>query len=199
MIYFFLEPQKTVIEEYRDATIVSKSAVFRVYVNRMSSDFANDILEIYKSPSRKFCSRFSVKFENETSVGSGPVREFFSLVMKMLINGFPLEGEDKPPTLVFEGEKDHKIPVANSLLRSTGFYKSIGRMIAHSFLHAGPPVFGISKVVADYLVSDADEIPLTEVADIPDIDLRIALTEVSEKFIHASNCCSICLLGFQIF
>ena len=38
----------------------------------MSSDFANDILGIYKSP-----TRFSVKFDNETSVGSGPVREFF--------------------------------------------------------------------------------------------------------------------------
>ena len=137
--------------------------------NWMSSDFANDILRIYKSPSSKFCSRFSVKFDSETSVGSGPVREFFSLVMKMLVDGFPLEGGDKPQTLVFENENDHKIPVANSVLRSTGFHKSIGRMIAHSFLHAGPPVFGISKVVVDYLVSDTDEIPLIEVADIPDI------------------------------
>lgn len=148
----------------------------------MSSDFANDILGIYKNQCSKFCSRFGVKFENETSVGSGPVREFFSLVMRMLIDGFPLDGEDKPPTLVFEGENDHKIPVANSLLRSTGFYKSIGRMIAHSFLHAGPPVFGISKVVVDYLVCDTDGIPLIEVADIPDIDLRIALNEVCKMF-----------------
>ena len=145
----------------------------------MSSDFANDILGIYKNQSPKFLSRFSVKFENETSVGSGPVREFFSLVMKMHVNGFPLDGGDNPPTLVFEGEHDHRIPVANSLLRSTGFYKSIGRMIAHSFLHAGPPVFGISKVVVDYLVSDTDDISFIEVADIPDIDLRVALTDVS--------------------
>lgn len=174
-----LEAQNTVIEEYRDATIARESAVFRVYVNRMSSDFANDVLAIYKNQNSKFRSRFSVKFENETSVGSGPVREFFSLVMKMLVDGFPLDGGDKPPTLIFEGENDHRIPVANSLLRSTGFYKSIGRMIAHSFLHAGPPVFGISKVVMDYLVSDTDEFPLVEVADIADIDLRSALTEVS--------------------
>ena len=52
-------------------------------------------------------------------------------------------------------------------------------MTAHSFLHAGPPVFGISKVVVDYLVSDTDDIPFIEVADIPDIDLRVALTDVS--------------------
>ncbi|XP_046860741.1 uncharacterized protein LOC124453968 isoform X2 [Xenia sp. Carnegie-2017] len=37
------EQKKTVIEEFRDATIVSDSPVFRVYVNRMASDFANDI------------------------------------------------------------------------------------------------------------------------------------------------------------
>ncbi|XP_046857497.1 uncharacterized protein LOC124450871 [Xenia sp. Carnegie-2017] len=46
------EQKKTVIEEYRDATIVSDSPVFQVYVNRMASDFANDILEIYKNHSR---------------------------------------------------------------------------------------------------------------------------------------------------
>lgn len=144
----------------------------------MASDFANDILGIYKNHSSKLCARFSVKFENETSVGSGPMREFFSLVMKMILDGFPLDGEERPKTLVFEGENDHKVPVANSLLRSTGFYKCIGRMIAHSFLHAGSPLFGISKVVVDYLVCDKDEIPLIEVVDIPDIDLRIALNEV---------------------
>ncbi|XP_046843061.1 uncharacterized protein LOC124437081 [Xenia sp. Carnegie-2017] len=43
------EQKKTVIEEYQDATIVSDSPVFRVYVNRMASDFANDILGIYKN------------------------------------------------------------------------------------------------------------------------------------------------------
>ena len=86
------------------------------FVNRMSSDFANDTLGIYKNQSPKFFSRF----ENETSVGSGPVREFFSLVIKMLVNGLMV---NKPPTVVFEGKNDHRIPVANSLLRSTGFYK----------------------------------------------------------------------------
>ncbi|XP_046862669.1 uncharacterized protein LOC124456227 [Xenia sp. Carnegie-2017] len=75
------------------------------------------------------------------------------LIMKMILDGFPLDCEERPKTLVFEGENDHKVPVANSLLRSTGFYKCIGRMIAHSFLHAGSPLFGISEVVVDYLES----------------------------------------------
>ncbi|XP_046857837.1 uncharacterized protein LOC124451256 [Xenia sp. Carnegie-2017] len=52
-------------------------------------------------------------------------------------------------------------------------------MISHSFLHAGSPLFGISKVVVDYLVCDKDEILLIEVVDIPDIHLRIALNELN--------------------
>ena len=55
--------------------------------------------------------------------------------MNMIIEGFPLDGENKPVTLVFEGEDDHKVPVANYLLRRTGFYKLVGKMIAHSFIH----------------------------------------------------------------
>ena len=60
-------------------------------------------------------------------------------------------------------------------------------MIAYSFLHGGPPVFSISRAVVDYLVSDIDEIPLIEVPDIPDIDLRIALTKVSWKLFRRSE------------
>ena len=145
----------------------------------MKSDFANDVLEVYKKPVTKLCSPFSIKFENETSVGSGPIREFFSILMNMLIDGFPLDGENNPVTLVFEGEDDHKVPVANSLLQRTGFYKLVGKMIAHSFIHNGPPVFGVSQAVVDYMLAETDEISLLELADISDIDLRNALVEVN--------------------
>ncbi len=137
----FLDLWQNNVEQYR-RTVLSEIATFRVYINRLASDFANDVLEVYKKTIEKLCSPFSVKLENETSVGSGPVCEFFSILMNMIVDGFPLDGEDKAPTLIFEGESDHKIPVANSLLRRTGFYKLVGRMIAHSFIHKGPPIFG---------------------------------------------------------
>ena len=150
---------------------MSENPIYRVYVNRMASDFANDVMGIYKAKTDKLCSRFSVKFENET-VGSGPVREYFSLLTSMLIQGFLLYGERKSPTLIFEGKDDHKIPVSNSLLRSTGIYKAVGRMIANFFLHCGPPVFGISGAVVNYLLSGTtNDVPLLEVADILDVDL----------------------------
>ena len=120
----------------------------------MKSDFANDVLEVYKKPITKLCAPFSIKFENERSVGCGPIREFFSILMNMLIDGFPLDGENNPVALVFEGEDDHKVPVANSLLQRTGFYKLVRKMIAHSFIHNRPPVFGVSQTVVDYMLAN---------------------------------------------
>ena len=178
-LFILLGLKQGIVEDYRKSTILTESPTFRVYVGRMTPDFANDVMEIYKKPLQKLRSPFSVKFENETSIGSGPVREFFSILMSMVIHGFPLDGEVKPVTLIFEGENDHKVPVANSLLRSTGFYKLVGRMIAHSFLHSGLPVFGISQAIVDCMVAENDEeIPSVQVADISDIDLRNALLEV---------------------
>lgn len=186
--------EKNIIEQYRTATI-TKSPTYRVYVNRMTSDFANDVLAIYKAGNNKLCSPFSVKFENETSVGRGPVREYFSLLTEMMMNGFPAEEENKPCTLVFEGEDNHKVPVANALLRSTGFYLSIGRMIAHSFLHGGPPIFGLSLAVVQYIASDdKEEISDIQIADVPDIDLRSALLEVHGYILYCYCCTSWLLL-----
>lgn len=199
IIFFFLscnaslDEKQDIIKQYQ-AQMITEGPSYRVYVNRMTSDFANDVLAIYKTPNKKLCYPFCVKFENETSVGVGPVREFFSLLMSMIMNGFPVDGEAKPLTLVFEGEVDHKTPVANSLMRSTGFYKAIGRMIAHSFLHGGPPVFGLSKAVIEYLAAkDHCGIPNLEVADIPDIDLRNALTEVQLNFFM------VCITGLDFW
>ena len=71
------------------------------------------------------------------------MREFFSALKGFLHDGFPLDGEGLGKlTKVFEGEEDHKLLIPNDhyyvLLRNAGFYKSVGRMIAHPFLHGGP-------------------------------------------------------------
>ena len=71
------------------------------------------------------------------------------------------------------------VPVANSLLRRTDFYRLVGKMIAHSFIHNGPPVFGVSQAVVDYMLAETEEISSLEPADISDIDLRNALVEVN--------------------
>ena len=103
----------------------------QIFVNRMQDEFTSDVLSIYKKPNSRLCSSIRVKFEDEMAVGEGPVREFFSTLMEMVQHGFPLDGSQL--TNVFEGQHDHKLPAPNVLLRSSGFFTSVGRMIAHFF------------------------------------------------------------------
>lgn len=79
--------------------------------------------------------------------------------------------------MLFEGETDHKIPVPNVSLCNSGLYTSVGRMIAHSFLHGGPPLYGLSPVVREFWTRESISETVT-IKDIPDYDLRQALKEV---------------------
>lgn len=54
-------------------------------------------------------------------------------------------------------------------------------MMAHSFLHAGPAVYGLSPAFINYLISDS--IDAMTILDVPDFELRQALVEVSWGFL----------------
>lgn len=148
----------------------------RIFVNRMTEEFTADVLSIYKKANPCFRSNLRVKFENERAVGEGPVREFFSILMAFIQNGLYLDDPEQL-TMLFEGETDHKIPVPNALLCNSGLYTSVGRMIVHSFLHGGPPLYGLSPAVLEFWTRESISEAVT-IEDIPDYDLRQALKEV---------------------
>lgn len=148
----------------------------RIFVNRMTEEFTADVLSIYKKANPCFRSNLRVKFENERAVGEGPVREFFSILMGFVQNGLYLDDPEQL-TMLFEGETDHKIPVPNALLCNSGLYTSVGRMIVHSFLHGGPPLYGLSPAVLEFWTRESISEAVT-IEDIPDYDLRQALKEV---------------------
>ena len=54
-------------------------------------------------------------------------------------------------------------------------------MIAHSFLHGGPPLFGLSPAVVQFWCQDS--INAVTIDDVPDYDLREALKEVSTTIV----------------
>lgn len=85
-----------------------------MFIDRMQVEFASDEMNIYQKPNPSFCSSARLRFDNERALGDRPVREFFSLLMGMVQNGFPLE--ESKLTLVFEGQIDHKVPVPNAIL-----------------------------------------------------------------------------------
>lgn len=172
---------------YQRQILKSDEPPLRIYINRFQDEFTSDVLTIYKKPNSSPCSNLRVNFENERRVGDGPVREFFSLLMGMVQSGFPLG--DSQPTLVFEGQEGHKVPVPNALLCSSGFFTSVGRMIAYSFPHGGPPIYGISPAVVNHCCSDG--IDSVTIEDVPDYELRQALIEVSGNIVFVWRCFSI--------
>lgn len=66
-------------------------------------------------------------------------------------------------------------------LWSSGFFTGVGRMIAHSFLHGGPAVYGTSPAVIEYWFSDS--IDAITIKDIPDLNYNKPLLRLARMVI----------------
>lgn len=171
------------LKQFQLENIYNDNHPQRIFLSRMDgvNELKNDIISLYKSPSTSLRVVPRVRFEDESAVGSGPIREFLSLAMKILEEGIDDPATSKA-TLFFECEEDHRIPVHNQCLRLTGMFRTLGRILGHSLLHGGQGMYGISPAVKEYLASDVNSIdiqtlPVT-IEDLPDIDLRNVLLEV---------------------
>ncbi|XP_065805904.1 uncharacterized protein [Labrus bergylta] len=81
-------------------------------------------------------------------------------------------------TLLFEGEPDHLVPAASEVLIESNLFQVAGRMIAHSFLHDGPHVTGLSPAVIHVLFNGDPEMATIVVEDCPDLHIRSIITMV---------------------
>ena len=70
--------------------------------------------------------------------------------MQLLEEGLQSDFRPDRRILIFEGQYDHKVPRQEPLLRQTGLFVAAGKMIAHSALHGGPGIHGISPAVIHY-------------------------------------------------
>ena len=178
----FRDPGKA-LQHYRKEN-KSDEAPQRIYVDRFQNGLESDILGLYKSPNFNLRVEPRVRFESEPAVGVGPVREFFCLALQLLENG--LTDSNQGRVVLFEGSQDHKLPVVNNLMKQAGLYVTVGKILAHSILHGGPPYYGLSPIVIHYWrEGDVEGHPLplcTE--DIPDYELRTVLDEVSIPYIQ---------------
>ena len=148
----------------------------KIHLDRMEGELDSDILALYKSKTISLRRKPKVRFEGEPAVGSGPVSEFFTLSMRFLEEGFSINEK----VTVLEGEADHKVPVANTMLRKTGMYEMFGKMIGHSILHGGPGIYGLSPAVVHYLAVDnvKENPPSYSLLDVADVDLRGIIGQV---------------------
>ena len=118
----------------------------------------------------------------------GPTKEYFYSAIESLFKVDPVFGAS-----LFTAERGHYIPVMNMDAISSGCFKMVGKLLAHSVLHGGPGLPGLAPAVTKYLVSGSvtDAADLVTVADIPDIDLR-CLIENKVCYPRYFYCC--CLL-----
>lgn len=75
-------------------------------------------------------------------------------------------------TLLFEGEPDHLVPAASEALIESNLFRVAGRMLAHTFLHDGPHVTGLSPAVIHVLFNGDPEMATVVIEDCPDLHIR---------------------------
>ena len=170
------------LRRFRDNIIETNKVRQLFTVSRLEGieELKIDVLVHYKSRTSNLKAHPRVRFEQEEGDGSGPVREFLSIAMKIADEGMATSSK---PVIFFEGEKDHRLPFHDQSLRLTGSFKAIGRIIGHCALHGGSALHGLSPAVKYYLSNPTLDLfetpPPLSVHDIPDIDLRQLITEVS--------------------
>ena len=164
-------------EEFQNTT--KKTKTQRIQVSRLQEDFSSDVFVFYKNQTVDLRAQPRVVIE-ELAVGEGPRREFFSILMKLIYCGFNIGGRSQV-THVFEGEVDHKIPIANALLTEAGFYKTIGKMFGHIYIQGGPLFYGLSPAISHWLCYENLDVhpPPLVVKDVPDFELQTLLEQVS--------------------
>lgn len=87
-------------------------------------------------------------------------------------------------TRLFDGQKDHLVPSASSVLVESDLFLMAGRMIGHSFIHGGPTLSGLSKAVVNILGGGTPETAASALTllDCPDMDLRETVGLVSTAY-----------------
>ena len=146
-------------------------------MDRLHKNINFQCLSIYKKPHISLTRRPEVTFIQEPGIDAGALtREYFSIGM-MALTKEPLNTGDGSYPL-FEGKPDYKLPTPNPFLQQCGMYVAVGKFIAHSILHGGPGLAGVSEVLKEYLITGEME-ELTPVSDdIPDPDLCALVKEV---------------------
>ncbi|KAJ8245151.1 hypothetical protein GJAV_G00274630 [Gymnothorax javanicus] len=108
----------------------------------------------------------------DVAIGEGVMWYFMTTMISKLQFGFSLDLGGMGRTLLFEGESDHLVPAASEVLIESNLFRVAGRMLAHSFLHDGSHVTGLSPAVIHVLFNGDPETATVVTDDCPDLHIR---------------------------
>ena len=158
----------TILSVLAPKSIVPK----RISVNRES--LFSDSIIAFKSANFKYDQPFRISFENEPAMdGGGPMREYFSLLLKGLVSSLS-------SVRLFEGKELSLLPMHNTDALRGGLFKVAGRIIACSIINGSAGLPCLANPVYKYLTTQNMEDAVEEAVpdDIPDPEVRQALKEV---------------------
>ena len=164
-----------ILNSYRHEVVSHQCSTQFISVNRTQVSLLIQLMRIYKDPRLDLTKPLNVDFacEHGADVG-GPTKEYFHVAISVL---------SKVDTLyniqLFGGQEGHLLPLNGVDAISSGCFEIAGKLIAHSVLHGGPGMAGLSPVVIKYLVTGSiDEAKeLVSIYDLYDPELQ----EILEK------------------
>ena len=159
---------EVLLRNYR-STVIRSDQTHRITVRR--SHIASDaILALRKGFDKS--SSIRITFIGEPAVDAGgPLREFFRLVMRDVINNNSL----------FQGSDDSRSPAHNTMELRKGTFKIVGKLFALSIVHGGPGPQCLSHVIVDYLSYGIHKVHGTA-QDVPDPLIREKIKKVKLFF-----------------
>ena len=165
------------IKEFRER-MVNKSALSQIITaSHSSSSIVRDMFRLLKRGSLNLQAPSNVIFSDEAGMDAeGLTRELCHMVMANMTDG-------KGVIVLFEGQIDHLVPVHSEEYTASNYFKYAGKLIAHSVLHAGFGLTGLSRAITEYLLTEDVNscLPHLSEEDIPDLDIRESLKRVCIK------------------
>nr|XP_040024496.1 uncharacterized protein LOC120812493 isoform X3 [Gasterosteus aculeatus aculeatus] len=134
-------------------------------------DRERELLLFYKQQQEWACP-LHCTLVGDLAIGEGVMRYFMTTIISKLQFGFSLDLGGMGRTLLFEGEPDHLVPAASEALIESNLFRVAGRMLAHTFLHDGPHVTGLSPAVIHVLFNGDPEMATVVIEDCPDLHIR---------------------------
>ncbi len=162
------------IATFRDRAVDYSAPEQRIVASHDSSLILRTMFRLLKSGNFNLQAKADVVFSDEAGIDAdGLTRELCHMVMASLRDG-------KGGISLFEGKIDHLIPIHSQEYVASKYFVYAGRLIAHSVIHAGFGLVGLSKAITEYLIEDDMQTCLTflSVEDIPDLDIQDKIREV---------------------
>ena len=168
------EPPALTFSDFRRHWCDNSVAQQKISIDRQSPTLLRDVFKLYKK-GLNIRAIPDVHFMGEDgSDASWPTREYFYLSMARLASG-----DDN--LHLFEGEKDHLMPIHCIESYDSLLFYYAGLLISHSALHEGYPIVGLYQAAVAYIVTGSfdEAVQYFTVKDIPDLETRNILQRVS--------------------